>query len=806
MLTTLLAAKFLLAIEPPMVRKWTTFVAPGTEIVGSEGGICFYKTRETVGAVDEATGKNLWSKVLSAVFKVKVGQGLVLVSTYDGKFQTFLALDPKTGAEAHRQNFDQVRQISIEPNRIIAVDWMKANILTRDFKLIATVPICGRNTGADYHIALEGDILASTLSSHTWVVVDLKTKKRLWQRKDDKAGTYPIIMSRGLLLLNGESGGVYEARTGKLVWKLNSATWSALSGDTCLSREKNDYVARDWMTGKELWRRPMAPEDARLRSRLWLSEDGKTFLADGARMTAFSPTGEVRWTAPVEGPMIAGEDRWVAIVDGRMMGYRRGKLPAIPESAEERKKLAEAMVKDFEFLDERERDLLIQLRKEALDPLLKRFVRWAKGEEPDRPDLKFTSENFFLDRRVLGFDGLYSFMKKMVTKEDVPALVNIVTDLDKSRWNEELFIPLIIEHGDIEALTPLFLERVRERGPRAAFNLSVPVVVLSRHPDAIKFMIDALNDDAPYSMWRREAALHIGEKGGAEGSAALKRLGYGPGIPSRWLPRMPENFAELYKDSKVAKDKKGRTWVLFNDDALGDSWDVYIAELKGTKLERPTYLGFSEMIEFAGTEPQSYRGMAVKEIIEKEWINMFPDDPAIRRDSDKDGLPDLVEAKFGLNPKSADTDGDGLRDDVDRCPNAAPRPLGDREKIVAAALAFRYFDRDNRTPSRLTAPDMEPFETYSNEGVLVWNTPEARRRSGKVSGRLRSISFRAPWLHFIDQEPKDGDWIQFSEGGTKAVVELGQVDGPLSGSGERVTLIKLRGEWFVVSSERAWIS
>jgi hypothetical protein len=58
-------------------------------------------------------------------------------------------------------------------------------------------------------------------------------------------------------------------------------------------------------------------------------------------------------------------------------------------------------------------------------------------------------------------------------------------------------------------------------------------------------------------------------------------------------------------------------------------------------------------------------------------------------DDDADGIPDAVEAAFGTNPRSGDSDGDGKADSVDRCPVVpAPTASGCLDPIPTA-LSFR---------------------------------------------------------------------------------------------------------------------
>jgi hypothetical protein len=58
----------------------------------------------------------------------------------------------------------------------------------------------------------------------------------------------------------------------------------------------------------------------------------------------------------------------------------------------------------------------------------------------------------------------------------------------------------------------------------------------------------------------------------------------------------------------------------------------------------------------------------------------------LRRDTDSDGLNDIVEGLLRLNPASADSDGDGLLDTVDPAPNADPARMGPVERAVVRGL------------------------------------------------------------------------------------------------------------------------
>jgi hypothetical protein len=64
---------------------------------------------------------------------------------------------------------------------------------------------------------------------------------------------------------------------------------------------------------------------------------------------------------------------------------------------------------------------------------------------------------------------------------------------------------------------------------------------------------------------------------------------------------------------------------------------------------------------------------------------------AWREDADRDGLGDLLERRLWLDPRRADSDGDGVDDSRDPVPNAAPprpgAPPDDAGGLAVAALA-----------------------------------------------------------------------------------------------------------------------
>jgi hypothetical protein len=86
-------------------------------------------------------------------------------------------------------------------------------------------------------------------------------------------------------------------------------------------------------------------------------------------------------------------------------------------------------------------------------------------------------------------------------------------------------------------------------------------------------------------------------------------------------------------------------------------------------------------------------GMTTKRETRDLFITMNLDD--VEKDSDGDGLTDILEAKLGTNPNDADTNHDGLRDDVDPIPRASriAHPGPDADVLRLSLETVRGYDK-----------------------------------------------------------------------------------------------------------------
>jgi hypothetical protein len=130
-------------------------------------------------------------------------------------------------------------------------------------------------------------------------------------------------------------------------------------------------------------------------------------------------------------------------------------------------------------------------------------------------------------------------------------------------------------------------------------------------------------------------------------------------------------------------------------------------------------------------------------------------------DDDNDGISDVVEAAFGTNPRSADSDGDGTPDGSDRCPTVAARTANGCPETGPALTALSF--TIGGFPGRITLAELRrngvafnvaPSRAASFVAVLVGTARGGRlarvgdivlaeRRLRRAAGRRR-IRIRVP--------------------------------------------------------------
>ena len=132
--------------------------------------------------------------------------------------------------------------------------------------------------------------------------------------------------------------------------------------------------------------------------------------------------------------------------------------------------------------------------------------------------------------------------------------------------------------------------------------------------------------------------------------------------------------AFIYKDYEFENRYFGESgiWVAYSDDN-GETWSYYYT---GIVQKQPLFVKWYSsypLINEKGdlqieacllrqTSPFSHPIPTQSYQLAKDGLLLTLDLETLRKDSDGDGLTDIVEAKFRTDPNNADTDGDGISD------------------------------------------------------------------------------------------------------------------------------------------------
>lgn len=181
-----------------------------------------------------------------------------------------------------------------------------------------------------------------------------------------------------------------------------------------------------------------------------------------------------------------------------------------------------------------------------------------------------------------------------------------------------------------------------------------------------------------------------------------------------------DELAGVYKGSIIKHEKKGSLeafiytngkytniyfadpdiWIALSKDN-GVTWKHYFTGLYERQPLYPKWYSRLPLIADENnlqieaalvyqTEQHTHPGPFPEYALAKDGIIITFDMNVIARDSDGDGLTDIVEAKFSTNPYNKDTDGDGIPDNLD----LNPRQKGKRKDktIIFETIIDREFE------------------------------------------------------------------------------------------------------------------
>jgi len=161
----------------------------------------------------------------------------------------------------------------------------------------------------------------------------------------------------------------------------------------------------------------------------------------------------------------------------------------------------------------------------------------------------------------------------------------------------------------------------------------------------------------------------------------------------------------------------------------------------------------------------------------------------VLHDQDGDGWTDAEETRLGLDPENGDTDGDGVLDGMDCCPNFAPARddrTTEEARIVQRAV-FATFGLSGSRYLLIVGPKSPKVQVWGYQGPIIYVDNPDERREMLGHGAI-SVSWSVT-------RKRD-----------KAEVEVGDYEGPLAAGSQTVYLKKIKGRWTVTRREVGWVS
>lgn len=791
------------------------------------GGNTFFSTSDDVClAFDLKTLRPRWRFRVPpkerGAYVLPVGDTLFLTTESDrtdGKSH-LIALDAKTGRE--RWRLDRrgkgsamaarkgLLYVSLRPNELSAV-----GIARRKVKWIRPLPKDAKRD--DYEVEtliVEESGIALNSGSVTYGLTPDGVSR--WREPKSYIFDAPLVAIGDVVWVPANEGAVARSlKTGKVLWRREKDNYSEFGGvvdGKFVGLDNGTVRAYEPKTGRSVWEHRLGPGDASGGNQYGAIFGNRVFVGGIERAGIYDAKGKALWTGKTDtshpAPCWTDGRNLVAFDGERLLSYIHGADAPIPMTSAGRRTLARRMVARFAALDASDRARLAALKDDAFTPLLDAFVATCRAYDavPEGKD------SYPLYSR---YQDLGRALTEVTTKRRTSDLIAALNRRVKSA--SPLLLTLLAQHGDPQVTTPYFL---RELDGKATPGFEMyesntfvarQFVANSSDPRAVAFMLKALRDPKADATLRFEAFVNLPRTGGEEGRDAVRTLR----ALRTPLPTLAERVLEGFlgagefgaKPKLVAeKTSNGRTWGLLASGVIGSRGDLWLVEKVDGKWAKPLFTGVSAdgVSRWAKDKPEpKIGGKTGAELVKADWVAILAENAEIRRDSDGDGLTDLVERRLETDASKPDTDGDGDSDAIDPWPNAARSAETEEEKVLAAVFEARYFLNPSEGPALVyLPPNMKPFEMPGRAGVSVWATGDGEKWSRPLEQCYEQgvgfVRFQGDRTH-----PAPVKWSQDRK---TAHVGISIYYGGLNGTGYDAVVRKFGGEWFVVSLRMAFIS
>ena len=222
--------------------------------------------------------------------------------------------------------------------------------------------------------------------------------------------------------------------------------------------------------------------------------------------------------------------------------------------------------------------------------------------------------------------------------------------------------------------------------------------------------------------------------------------------------------AFVYEDSKYVRkfSAEPELWVAYSPDG-GESWEYYYT---GIVQRQPIFVKwYSKLPLFNAEGDLQIEACLLRQMssyilpfgspgfnVQKDGLLLTLDLETLRKDSDGDGLTDIVEARFRTDPDKADTDGDGIPDNLDLNPRFA-LPRTEKTVIMEAVIEDYILNIHTDTLSDLQIPEPNYASDTTETVLIVSNSPDVQ----SIQPKLHRIIILTEEEYEFLKEPFDED-------------------------------------------------
>jgi hypothetical protein len=188
-------------------------------------------------------------------------------------------------------------------------------------------------------------------------------------------------------------------------------------------------------------------------------------------------------------------------------------------------------------------------------------------------------------------------------------------------------------------------------------------------------------------------------------------------------------------------------------------------------------------------EPLNPVGSGCVRKIRLEGITELISAKEAQQDSDGDGRTDLEEGRLGLDPRSIDSDGDGIPDGLDACPRyKAPATKSDDEDLAILQKAiFAGLGLSGSRDLLLVGQSSRRLQVWGYGGTILYDV-NPQKWSAQHSAGL--------WV----------EWRLRRITESEAEVDISDDEGPRAAGGQSVHLRRIDGEWYVIERKTGRVS